>query len=94
MPLLGPSYFASARAQKLAQRQSALDKANSQLSLLPTDPLESEILKTPASQLAANIAAKDYSSLTVVSAFARRALETHNDLNTLTEGFSSPGNGS
>jgi hypothetical protein len=94
MPLFGPSVFTSTRAQKLAQRQSALDKATKQLSLLPIHPLEPEILKTPASQLAANIAAKDYSSLTVVTAFARRALETHNDLNALTEGSSSRGNGS
>ena len=93
MPLFGPSVFTSTRAQKLAQRQSALGKATKQLSLLPIHPLESEILKTPASQLAANIAAKEYSSLTVVTAFARRALETHNDLNTLTEGSSSRGKG-
>ena len=74
------------RAQKLAQRQSAIDKATAALALIPVDPSEPEILKSPAWQLAAKIASKDWSAVTVVAAFARRSIEAHNDLNTLTEG--------
>jgi len=87
MPLFGPSFFESTREQKLAQRQSAIDKATAALALIPVHASESEILKSPAWQLAAKIASKDWSALTVVAAFARRCIETHNDLNTLTEGI-------
>lgn len=90
MPLFGTSFFESTRDQKLAQRQSAIDKATAALALIPVHPSEPEILKSPAYQLAAKIASKDWTALTVVAAFARRCIETHNDLNTLTEGISNP----
>ena len=86
MPLFGPSFFESTRDKKLAERQDALDKASKALDKIPIHPNEETILNTPAYQLADKIKSKEYSTLTVVAAFARRCLETHNETNCLTEG--------
>ena len=86
MPLFGPSFFESTRDKKLAERQDALDKASKALDKIPIHPNEETILNTPAYQLADKIKSKEYSTLTVVAAFSRRCLETHNDINCLTEG--------
>ena len=86
MPLFGPSFFESTRDQKLADRQDALDKASKALDTIPVHPNEEAIVNTSAYQLAGKIKAKEYSTLAVVAAFARRCIETHNETNCLTEG--------
>ena len=86
MPLFGPSSYKSTRDQKLAERQTAIDKASKLLSTLPVHPNEDTILATPAWELAEKIKSKDYSTLEVVTAFARRSIKTHDELNCLTEG--------
>ena len=86
MGLFGPSTFEAARDQKLAQRQKALDKAAQVLAEYPSDPKEEVILLTPAYEIAEKIKSKQWTSVEVVVAFARRSLETHDELNTLTEG--------
>ena len=85
MPLFGPSFFESTRDKKLADRQDALDKASKALNKIPVHPNEETILNTPAYQLADKIKAKEYPTLAVVAAFARRCVETHNETNCLTE---------
>jgi len=88
MPLFGPSTFETAREQKLSQRQKALDKAAEVLFQYPFHPKEDALLLSPAYEIAEKIKAKLWTSEEVVVAFARRCLETHHDLNTLTEGKS------
>jgi hypothetical protein len=87
MPLFGPSQYESARELKLSQRQAALDRASEYLSAIPEDAKEELILTTSASQLAAKIRKKEWTSLAVVAAFARRCIATQEELNCLTEGM-------
>jgi hypothetical protein len=87
MPLFGPSPFQAAKELKVSQRQNALDEAEKALNLIPVHPEEQLILTTPAWKLAEKIKNGEWTSLTVVAAFARRCIETHNDINTFTEGF-------
>lgn len=86
MPLFGPSSYESVRDKKLSDRQSAIDLASKALSTLPVHPNEDTIITIPARELAEKIKAKEYSTLTVVAAFARRCIATQNELNCLTEG--------
>jgi hypothetical protein len=86
MPLFGPSFFESTRDYKLKQRQTALDAASEALSRIPIHPGEETILTTPAWQLADKIKAKEWPSLVVVAAFARRCIVTQEETNCLTEG--------
>lgn len=87
MPLFGPSAFTSAREKKLSQRQAALDKASEALSGVPVHPQEELICTTSARDLSRKITSKEWSSLTVVAAFARRLLAAQAELNCLTEGI-------
>ena len=86
MPLFGPSAFQVAKELKLSQRQKALDEAEKALTQIPVHSEEELILETPAWQLAEKIRNGQWTSLIVVAAFARRCIETHKDINTLTEG--------
>src|SRR5436190_3900626 len=81
----GPSFFESARDKKLSDRQSALDAASEALSKIPIHPEEERILDTPACELADKIKSNKYLALTVVAAFARQCIATHNETNCLTE---------
>ena len=87
MPLFGPSQFTSARETKLSQRRSALERASKALTAIPEHPKENLILSTPAQELTQKIRDKEWTSLMVVAAFARRCLATQEDLNCLTEGI-------
>jgi hypothetical protein len=86
MPLFGSSLYKSTRDQKLAARQAAIDKASTLLSAIPIHPNEDTILATPAWELAEKVKSKEYSTLAIVAAFSRRCIETHDELNCLTEG--------
>jgi hypothetical protein len=88
MPLFGPSHFASAKEHKQVQRKNALDKATELISKVPISPEEEIILTTPAWELAQQIKAGRWSSVTVVGAYARRCLTAQNECNCLTEGRS------
>jgi len=55
MPLFGPSVFETAREQKLAQRQKALDKASEVIFQYPAHPKEDVFLLSPAYEIAEKI---------------------------------------
>lgn len=85
MPLFGPSYFESAKTRKQTECKNALEKASELLANLPVCAQDDAILAAPAWQIAEKIRSKEWSTLTVVTAFARRCIAAHNDLNCLTE---------
>ena len=96
MPFFSSSYQ-KVRDQKLAQRRAAIAAAETALATIPVSKDADEILKSPAYAIADKIKAREWTTLEVVATFARRCIETHHDINCLTEGtvhtilVSSPG---
>ena len=86
MSFFGPSFFESVKEKKQNERKNAIDRASKILSELPVSPEADTILTAPAWQIAEKIKSREWSSLTVVTTFARRCIEAHNDTNCLTEG--------
>jgi len=86
MPLFGPSKFESTRDTKLSQRSKALDAASKLLAEIPVHVQGDVIVTAPISELAGKIKAKEWLSVDVVAAFARRCLAAQEQTNCLTEG--------